>query len=145
VTQATWGWGGWWPLCSTEAEQIPGAIVIEPTHITRAPHRTVPKSRGPRLSRQVKAYLRYGRDCLSPHMLFSDLKILPPHTPLTSGRDSHSTRSITTTTPTTTTTTTTATTAAAATTSTTTAAAAATTNNNNYCSCYFERKVAAPV
>jgi hypothetical protein len=36
-------------------------IVIEPTHIKRAPHRTVPKARGPRLNRQVKADLRYGR------------------------------------------------------------------------------------
>jgi hypothetical protein len=31
------------------------------------PHRTVPKGRGPRLSRQIKADLRYGRGCLSPH------------------------------------------------------------------------------
>jgi hypothetical protein len=52
-------------------------IVIEPTHIKRAPHRTVPEGRGPRLSRQVKADLRYGRG-LSPHIWFSDLKTLPP-------------------------------------------------------------------
>jgi hypothetical protein len=50
------------------------------------PHRTVLKVRGPRLSRQVKADLRYGRGCLSPHIWFSDLKTLPPHTPLTKGR-----------------------------------------------------------
>jgi hypothetical protein len=54
-----------------------------------APHRTVPEGRGPRLSRQAKADLRYGRGCLSPHIWFSDLKTLPtqpPHPPLTSGR-----------------------------------------------------------
>jgi hypothetical protein len=55
-----------------------------PTHIM-APHRSVPKGRGPRLSRQVKADLRYGRG-LSPHIWFSDLKTLSPHTPLTTGR-----------------------------------------------------------
>jgi hypothetical protein len=42
-------------------------IVIEPTNIKRAPHRTVPEGRGPRLSRQVKADLRYDPGCLSPH------------------------------------------------------------------------------
>jgi hypothetical protein len=46
-----------------------------------ARQRTVLKGTGPRLSRQVKADLRYGRGCLSPHMWFSDLKILPPQTP----------------------------------------------------------------
>jgi hypothetical protein len=39
-------------------------IVIEPTHIKMAPHRTVPEGRGPRPSRQVKADLRYGRGYL---------------------------------------------------------------------------------
>jgi hypothetical protein len=57
------------------------SIVIEPTHIQRTPHRAVPEGRGPRLSHQVKADLRYGRGCLSPHILFSDLKTLPPQTP----------------------------------------------------------------
>jgi hypothetical protein len=56
-------------------------IVIEPTHITSAPHRTVPEGRGPLLSRHVKADLRFGRGCLSRHMWFSDLKTLPPRTP----------------------------------------------------------------
>jgi hypothetical protein len=55
-------------------------VVIEPTHITMAPHRTVPKGRGPRLSCHVKADMRYGPGCLSRHMWFSDLKTLPPHT-----------------------------------------------------------------
>jgi hypothetical protein len=55
--------------------------VIELTHIKRAPHRTVPKGRGPRLSREVKADLRYGPGWLSPHIWFSDLKTLPPQTP----------------------------------------------------------------
>jgi hypothetical protein len=35
-------------------------IVIEPTLMKRAPHRTVPRGRGPRLRRQIKADLRYG-------------------------------------------------------------------------------------
>jgi hypothetical protein len=56
-------------------------IIIELTHIKMAPHRTVPKGRGPRFSRQVKADLRYRRGCLSPHIWFSDLKTLQPQTP----------------------------------------------------------------
>jgi hypothetical protein len=36
------------------------SVVTESTHIKRAPHMTVPKGRGPRLSRHVKADLRYG-------------------------------------------------------------------------------------
>jgi hypothetical protein len=38
------------------------SIVIEPTLINREPQRTVPEGRGPRLSCQVKADLKYGRD-----------------------------------------------------------------------------------
>jgi hypothetical protein len=53
----------------------------KPTCIKRAPHRTVPEGRGPRLSRELKADLRYGPGCLSPHKWFSDLKTLPPHSP----------------------------------------------------------------
>jgi hypothetical protein len=41
-------------------------IVIEPTNIKRAPHRTVPKGRGPRLIRHANADLRFGPCCLSP-------------------------------------------------------------------------------
>jgi hypothetical protein len=70
-----------WHTQSAAYSELGESIVIEPTHIKRAPHRTVPKHRGPRLSRQVKADLRYGREYLSPHMWFSDLKTLPPHIP----------------------------------------------------------------
>jgi hypothetical protein len=174
-------------------------IVIEPTHIKRVPHRTVPEGRGPRLSRQVKADLRYGPGCLSPHKRHTKLAatsraglcLRPPlHTrnprhsdwshyhrlmrssplaerrrpgPVTADeprvqnpplprvpacRDSHSTRSSTTTT----TATIIITVPAATTITTTTTTTTTTTNNNNnnnnhhnYCSCYFERKVGAPV
>jgi hypothetical protein len=50
------------------------------TH-TLVPHRTVSNTRGPRLSRQVKANLRYCPGCLFPHMWFSDLKTLPLQAP----------------------------------------------------------------
>jgi hypothetical protein len=65
--------------------ELEKSIVIEPTHIKRAPHRTGPEGRGPRLSRHVKPDLRYGRGCLSPHMWFSDLK-----TPLPTSISRHS-------------------------------------------------------
>jgi hypothetical protein len=50
-------------------------IVIEPTHIKMAPHRTVPEGRGARISCEVKAELRYGP------VAYLHLKTLPPHNP----------------------------------------------------------------
>jgi hypothetical protein len=41
-------------------QELGEPIVLEPTDIKRAPHKAVPKGRGPRLRRQVKADLRYG-------------------------------------------------------------------------------------
>jgi hypothetical protein len=45
------------------------------------PHRTVPKGRGPRLSREVKADLKYSRGCLSPHLVFRPENPTSAHPP----------------------------------------------------------------